>query len=49
MDVAVAQYGDVNGWTTIARANNMIDPEFTGIKTLVIPPTPDGSGGVLNA
>ena len=36
-DVAAKQYGDATQWTKIASANNLTDPNITGIKTLVIP------------
>ena len=44
--MASKAYGDATAWTTIARANKLTDPALTGVQTLVIPPTPDGKGGV---
>ncbi len=46
--VAAKEYGDATAWTGIARANNMTDPQVTGVKTLIIPANADGAGGVLN-
>lgn len=47
--VAVQYYGDANLWTVIASANNLTDPNLTGMYTLLIPPKPStGSGSVLN-
>jgi len=48
-DIASKEYGDPTAWTTIARANNLTDPALTGVQTIIIPPTPDGSGGVYGA
>lgn len=42
-------YGDITGWTTIAKANSMTDPMIQGTQTIKVPAQPDGSGGVLNA
>ncbi len=47
--VAAKQYGDATAWPGIAKANNLTDPQITGVKTLTIPATPDNSGGVLRA
>lgn len=47
--MASKAYGDATAWTTLAKANNLADPQLTGINTIAIPATPDGSGGVLNA
>lgn len=46
--VASKMYGDPMGWTAIAKANNLTDPNITDAQTLVIPPYNDGSNGVLN-
>lgn len=48
-DMAAKAYGDATAWTTLAKANNLSDPQLSGINTVAIPATPDGSGGVLNA
>ena len=48
-DIALKSYGDATAWTTLARANNLSDPQLSGVNTVSIPATPDGSGGVLNA
>ena len=45
--IASQQYGDATSWTVIANANNMTDPVFTGVQTLIIPPPPTTSTGVL--
>lgn len=47
--LAQQYYGDATAWTTIARANNLSDPQLSGTHTLLIPATPDTAGGVLNA
>lgn len=41
--VASTQYGDPTLWTAIASANNLTDPQLSGITTLVIPANPSGS------
>lgn len=38
--VAAQQYGDATLWPIIAQANNMADPQISGIQTLIIPPRP---------
>lgn len=38
--VAAQQYGDATLWPVIAQANNISDPQLTGINTLIIPPRP---------
>lgn len=38
--VAAAQYGDATLWPIIAQANNLTDPQLSGITTLTIPPKP---------
>lgn len=48
-DMASKAYGDATAWTTIARANKMTDPQLNGVQTVVIPRTPDESGGVYGA
>jgi hypothetical protein len=40
--VASQQYGDPTLWTSIASANNLTDPQLTGINTLIIPANPAG-------
>lgn len=48
-DQAARQYGDPTGWTAIAAANGLRDPQIVGNVTLAIPPYVDNTGGVLNA
>lgn len=48
-DIAAKAYSDATAWTTLAKANNLSDPQLTGINTVTIPATPDGSNGVLYA
>lgn len=38
--VASDQYGDPSLWNSIASANNLTDPQLTGINTLTIPSNP---------
>lgn len=38
--VASDQYGDASLWSSIASANNLTDPQLTGINTLTIPSNP---------
>lgn len=48
--IAAKQFGDATAWPMIAKANGLIDPQIQGLKTLAIPPAPQGSqpvGGVL--
>lgn len=46
--IASSQYGDATGWTAIAQANGLSDPQIDGIATLSIPPLNIDAGGVLN-
>lgn len=45
-DLAQKYYGDAKRWTTIAQANNLSDPQLTGVQSLKIPLTAAASGGV---
>lgn len=47
---AIAQrvYGAADEWATIARANNLTDPDVIGAHDLVIPPNSASTGGVLD-
>jgi len=38
--VASEQYGDASKWASIAAANNLADPQLSGIQTLIIPSSP---------
>lgn len=46
--LASNEYGDAMGWTAIAAANKLTDPDISGVATLVIPPFSNHTGGVLN-
>lgn len=46
--LAAASYGDATAWTTIAKANRLTDPVINGVQTLLVPPLPGSSGGVLS-
>jgi hypothetical protein len=46
-DIAAKQYGDATGWTAIAAANGLKDPNLSGNTELVIPPYFGDSGGIL--
>jgi hypothetical protein len=46
--IAQRVYGDAAEWSTIARANGLLDPDLIGAQDLVIPPNPQDTGGVLN-
>lgn len=39
-------YGDASEWATLARANDVTDPQLSGLQEIVIPPTPLKTGGV---
>jgi len=45
--LAANEYGDAMGWTAIAAANKLSDPEITGVATLVVPQFTNNTGGVL--
>lgn len=46
--IAVQYYGDPTLWYVIAQANQLTDPYYTGIYSLLIPPKPANSnGGIL--
>ncbi len=47
--MAAQAYNDATAWTTLARANKLTDPQLTGVNTIVVPPVPDNSGGVMSA
>lgn len=47
--MAAQAYNDATAWTTLARANKLNDPQLTGVNTIVVPPVPDNSGGVMSA
>lgn len=47
--LAANEYGDASAWTAIARANNLTDPELTGVNTLTVPPASDNADGILAA
>lgn len=45
--LASKAYGDPSAYTTIARANNILDPQLSGLNTILVPKTPDSSGGIF--
>jgi hypothetical protein len=47
--VAATQYGDPMGFTAILNANNLTDPQITGLATIKIPAFNNNTGGILNA
>lgn len=47
MSIASTQYGDATGWTAIAAANGMTDPQIQGIRQIVVPIRSGTSGGLL--
>lgn len=47
--MAAQAYNDATAWTTLARANKLTDPQLSGVNTIVVPPVPDNSGGVMSA
>lgn len=49
-ELAEKYYGDARLWNLIADANNLTDPQISGITTLLIPQNnTDSSEGILNA
>jgi hypothetical protein len=46
-EIAALAYGDASEWATIAKANGVTEPMLSGVRSLLIPPTPGGTGGVL--
>ncbi|QTD88735.1 hypothetical protein [Burkholderia anthina] len=47
--LASKHYDDPSAWTYIANANGLTDPSLSGINTLIIPPAPNTSGGILQS
>lgn len=47
-DIAAERYGDARGWSVIAQANGLTDPQLSGLNRLSIPPLPAGADGILN-
>lgn len=48
--LAAQYYGDALQWTVIAQANNLTDPEITGLQTLLIPPpNPQNTDGIIQS
>lgn len=47
--LASTQYGNAMGWTAIAQANGLKDPQINGVAQLTIPPYNNKTDGVLNA
>jgi nucleoid-associated protein YgaU len=48
-EIAAKEYGDPLAWTALAKANALTDPQLTGVNTLVIPPAPGTSTGILES
>jgi hypothetical protein len=48
--IAADYLGDATQWVRIAQQNgNIVDPFFTGTRTLIIPdPNPDLTGGIVS-
>lgn len=46
--IAQETYGDANAWPVIAAANGLTDPFIQGSETLIIPPQPGATGGILS-
>jgi hypothetical protein len=47
--LASTSYNDATAWTTIAKANKLTDPIVQGVQTILVPPLPGSSGGVLSS
>jgi len=47
--MASKAYGDIAAWTTLARANNLTDPQLSGVQTIVVPRVADSTGGVYES
>lgn len=45
--LASKAYGDPSAYTTIARANNITDPQLIGVNTILVPKIQDNSGGIF--
>lgn len=46
--LAAQYYGDASQWALIAQANNLTDPNLSGVNTLLIPPLNNqDTGGIL--
>lgn len=45
--IAAANYGDADSWTSIAKANGLSDPVINGLAALKIPAKADVTGGLL--
>jgi hypothetical protein len=43
--IAAQQLGDATQWIRIAQANNLSDPQLSGVTTLVLPPVDSTAGG----
>jgi hypothetical protein len=47
--VASNQYGDATAFTAIMQANQLTDPQISGLTSLVVPSRANQTGGILNA
>lgn len=46
--LASQYYGDQSQWVIIARANNLTDPQLSGVNTIIVPPWNGvDTGGIL--
>lgn len=45
--LAAEAYGSAAEWVSIARVNGLTDPEIQGFQTVLVPPTPSKTDGVL--
>lgn len=47
--IAAKYLNDATQWIRIAQANNISDPQLTGINTIIIPPAnPSAGGGIAS-
>lgn len=43
--LAAKYLNDATQWIRIAQANQLADPQLSGVQTLIIPPVNPGAGG----
>ena len=44
-EVAAKYLNDASQWIRIAQLNNLVDPELSGVNTLLLPPVDPSAGG----